>query len=139
MLSEFKNLTAGIAPLRASSMDHIHKRFEESVGQVKQAMIELLAHVKRFPAVEVRGYDNGFSLYTVSVSGRSRECGHFGVNADNRIVVYQHGEVFDPRGIFSQHLPSSKRHKYGHIAGTPAEVDYVKRIFKQSFRRLSDA
>ena len=136
MLDEFRQLTKGIRPLESYSLEHVDECFRNGPAALQAAMVEFLRRVKAFPGVEVRAYANGFSFYTVDRSGQRRECGHFGINQDDRMVVYQHGDAFDPRGLFSQHMPSSESHRYGYITGQPWEVDYVKKILQRSFEKL---
>ena len=137
MRKKFKELATGIRKSGRAGLPHLMRRFARSPEQIQQAMTRLFANVRELGKVEFRVRGNGLSFYVKDEDGSRRECGYFGINPQDQLVVYHRTGADDPRNVFRHALPTSKRYRYGAIDGESDEVDYVIEIFRRDYRKLS--
>ena len=129
----------GVAPSESASISDLRKLLDTASLPAKTTFIKFLEQARMLPGVRLRVRNQGVSAYGNEArgDGKERECFHFGFSGDG-LVVYQHGEVSDPRRLFDHQQPKSRRHRYGYITGNdPDENAYVMKIFGRSYAALT--
>jgi len=126
----------GVLSAGSKKGNDIKRLFARAPKVFQEAFAFFLVNTKQFPGIELTARNQGISGYGLSGKVR-RECFHFGINRED-LIVYQFGEVPDPRKAFNLSQPGKESRKYGYISGADrAENEYVLDIFRRSYETIT--
>jgi hypothetical protein len=129
----------GVSNSKSRSVSEVVQIWGKAGPLVVAAAVELLRTAKGFPDVELKVTNNGVSGYGQSTSGRRAECFHIGVNSSkNQIVIYQHGNARDTKGMFPNSAKSTPNSRYGYLTeATLGQVHDAGEVIRNSYLNIT--